>query len=146
MHTRRVTPAQTTPLITFHKPCYANMIKLFSHGHRPWKALSHQMDWTYLDAPKEAQDGLSTSFPDLSEVDKEISALGWALIKGSPTGMTLPDNNHQSIMMPILALWSTVSLMEEWTFLPSDVPWHLIPSSSTMTADCQGEPFLREIL
>ena len=112
------------------------MIKLFGHGHEPWKAPSHQMDWKYLDAPNEARDGLSTSFPNLSEVDKEISALGWVLIKGSSTSTTPPNDNHQSITMPISALWSTISLMEEWTFLPSDAPWHLIPSSSTMTADC----------
>ena len=44
----------TTPLITFHEPCYVNMIKLFSHGCRPRKAPSHQMDQTYLNTLEDA--------------------------------------------------------------------------------------------
>ena len=102
------------------------------------------MDRTYAEVPKEAL-GASINPSELSEAGEEISTLGQALYKRTLISMLPSDNDHQSIMMPILALHNTDYQTEELTFLPSDAPRHLMPSFSTLTADCQGEPFLRDI-
>src|ERR1700730_5244723 len=103
------------------------------------------MNQTYASLIRETGEGLGASYPGFLEISNEISALGWALTE-ELTANTMPsDSDRCRVSMPTSAVCTPDPPTEELMFLPFDAPVHLLPSPSTLTANCQGELFLQQI-